>query len=109
MKKDNIRQAVFLGSMLHGQNINAWGVADIYEQYLKISRKLTRIGEDDCNGLIEEDEYQKKVNALYKKLDQFEDDYKVHYYHQTDPRGVALYISNMEMTHSNYTNGVAIY
>ena len=30
----------------------------------------------------------------------------LHFYHQTDPRGAALYVSNEPLTDSNYTNGV---
>lgn len=32
---------------------------------------------------------------------------KVHYYHQTDPRGCALYVSTDPIDGSNYTNGAA--
>lgn len=31
----------------------------------------------------------------------------LHYFHQTDPRGCALYVSDEPLTGSNYTNGVA--
>ena len=31
----------------------------------------------------------------------------LHYYHQTDPRGCALYVSTEPLTGQNYTNGVA--
>lgn len=31
----------------------------------------------------------------------------LHYFHQTDPRGCALYVSNEPLTDSAYTNGVA--
>ena len=33
--------------------------------------------------------------------------YKLGFYHQTDPRGCALYISNEPLSDSNYTRGVA--
>jgi hypothetical protein len=32
----------------------------------------------------------------------------LHYFHQTDPRGMALYVSSEPLTDSNYTRGVAI-
>ncbi len=31
----------------------------------------------------------------------------LHYFHQTDPRGCTLYVSNEPLTDTNYTNGVA--
>lgn len=31
----------------------------------------------------------------------------LHFFHQTDPRGCALYVSNQPLTDSAYTNGVA--
>jgi hypothetical protein len=33
----------------------------------------------------------------------------LHFYHQTDPRGVALYVSKEPLTDSNYNRGVAVY
>lgn len=32
----------------------------------------------------------------------------LHYYHQTDPRGCALYVSREPLTDSDYTRGVAV-
>jgi len=42
----------------------------------------------------------RRVGAVCAALD-------IHYYHQTDPRGCALYVSTEPLTDSNYTNGVA--
>lgn len=33
----------------------------------------------------------------------------LHYYHQTDPRGCALYVAREPLTDSDYNRGVAIY
>ena len=33
--------------------------------------------------------------------------YGLHYYHQTDPRGCALYVSGEPLTDQNYSHGVA--
>lgn len=33
--------------------------------------------------------------------------YGLHYYHQTDPRGCALYISNAPLSDSDYSHGIA--
>lgn len=32
----------------------------------------------------------------------------LHFYHQTDPRGCSLYVSNEPLNSSNYTNGLAV-
>ncbi len=32
----------------------------------------------------------------------------LHFYHQTDPRGAALYVSRQVLTGANYTDGVAV-
>jgi hypothetical protein len=109
MNKNNIRQAILLAEFLQGQNINSYGIEQIYSQYLKLSKSLSRIDVENCNGEIDNDIYDKKVNAIYTKLDNLKDTYKIHYHHQSDPRGVALYIAKRELTPSNYTNGVAIY
>jgi hypothetical protein len=42
-----------------------------------------------------------RVHKLCQRLD-------LYFYHQTDPRGCALYISKEPLTDANYTNGVAI-
>ena len=34
--------------------------------------------------------------------------HNLHFFHQTDPRGCALYISTEPMTDSNYSNGFAV-
>jgi hypothetical protein len=34
--------------------------------------------------------------------------YGLHYYHQGDPRGCALYVSPEPLTHNNYNRGVAV-
>ena len=41
-----------------------------------------------------------RVEALCKRLD-------LHYYHQTDPRGCALYVSNEPLPDNAYSNGIA--
>lgn len=44
----------------------------------------------------------KRVDAICKRLG-------LHYYHQTDPRGAALYLAREPLTDSAYTRGVAVY
>lgn len=44
----------------------------------------------------------KRVAELCKELG-------IHYWHQTDPRGCALYVSREPLTGTNYSNGVGCY
>lgn len=41
----------------------------------------------------------KRVASICKEM-------KLYFFHQTDPRGCQLYISNEPLTDSNYTNGI---
>lgn len=43
----------------------------------------------------------KRIKAICARLG-------LHYHHQTDPRGCALYVSREPLTDSNYTRGIAI-
>lgn len=42
----------------------------------------------------------RRIDAICKRLG-------LHFYHQTDPRGCALYVASEPLTDSAYTNGVA--
>ena len=42
----------------------------------------------------------KRIQKLCKRL-------SLHYYHQTDPRGCSLYVSNQPITDTDYQNGIA--
>lgn len=57
----------------------------------KMSR--TRIADREAGAL-------RRVKAICERLG-------LHYYHQGDPRGCALYIATEELTDTNYTRGVA--
>lgn len=91
---------------------------------------LHRWAELECgtdNGCIERDEYSgipqwryasdtgkycgypvpdREAGAL-KRIQAICQANSLHYYHQTDPRGCALYVSNAPLSDSHYTNGVA--
>lgn len=53
----------------------------------------TRIADRETGAL-------RRVAAICKRLG-------LHFYHQTDPRGCALYVSTEELTDVNYNRGVA--
>lgn len=49
----------------------------------------------------------REAGAL-KRVKRVCDELGAHYYHQTDPRGCALYVSKEPLTDSDYNRGVAI-
>lgn len=54
----------------------------------------TRIADREAGAL-------KRIKAVCDRLG-------IHYFHQGDPRGCALYVSREALTDSNYTNGIAV-
>ena len=102
----------------------------------RIALTLHRWAEEECNGTIQRDDKpgdpihgtgkprrywesrdgthrrgsiipDREMGAL-KRLAAICKAHSLYFYHQTDPRGCAVYISNTLLTDQNYTNGVAI-
>lgn len=101
----------------------------------RAERTLQRWGEDECGNSndycswsIERDEetdvpyrvtyphsgksYRTRIadreTGALKRIKAVCDRLGLHFYHQGDPRGCALYVSRETLTGSNYTNGIAI-
>lgn len=95
---------------------NASLVIHVYRQLLPVSRQLRLIGERQCNGYANTDwgrrqearDERKKANLLNKAIS-LADAIGLQIFHQTDPRGCALYLVTNEMDYTNYSNGIAIY
>lgn len=49
-----------------------------------------------------------KENGALKRVARICVDIGANYYHQTDPRGCALYVAKEKLTDQNYTRGVAV-
>jgi hypothetical protein len=49
-----------------------------------------------------------RENGALKRVRSICEDMKLFFYHQTDPRGVQLYVSQEPINDTNYTNGVAV-
>lgn len=47
-----------------------------------------------------------KERGALKRVAAIAKDLNIYYYHQTDPRGCALYVSSEPISGNNYTNGV---
>jgi hypothetical protein len=98
-------------------NINDIRVAiNVYKRLLPVSRQLNIIAVRQCNGYAntdwgrkQESRDEKKEANLLNKAISLADELGLQAYHQTDPRGVALYLITNEMDSTNYSNGIAIY
>ena len=91
-------------------------VVNVYRRLLPVSRQLRLIGERQCNGYANTDWGRKqeardarKEAKLLNRAISLADEIGLQAYHQTDPRGCALYLITNEMNNTNYSNGIAIY
>lgn len=49
-----------------------------------------------------------RENGALRRVESICKEMHLYYFHQTDPRGSQLYISNEPLTYSNYTNGIHV-
>ena len=96
------------------QNVSL--VINVYKRLLPVSRQLNLIGIRQCNGYAstdwgrkQETRDSKKETKLLNRAISLADELGLQAYHQTDPRGVSLYLITNEMDSTNYNNGIAIY
>lgn len=95
---------------------NASLIINVYRRLLPVSRQLRLIGERQCNGYANTDwgrkqearDNRREANLLNKAIS-LADEIGLIAFHQTDPRGCALYLITNEMDSTNYSNGIAIY
>lgn len=84
-----------------------------YNSLRRFANELSQIDEESCNGAIDENLYEICESSAMERLSEYL--IKInraffYTYHQTDPRGASLYISNdEELANANYTNGIAIF
>lgn len=120
MKDTQIEQAIRLYEMLQDAKMstNAYKCTKLYIELRKISRAYTNADTALCNGWIDDDQHTKKMTRLFNKIEravlQWLNDYEyqgtLYHYHQSDPRGCALYISTKPIESNNYnTSALAIY
>lgn len=77
-----------------------------YKELQKISRQLHKLYENNCNyGLTAKQE--KKQVKLQKKAEEIAGEFNLNVYHQTDPRGLSLYL--IEGSNNDYTQGIGVY
>lgn len=111
MNRKNLTQIIQLAGLLHG-DYNSYGQVELYIELLRLSKQFTTLDTHACNGTKYADDvsYQVAVNKLHMKTVKLLEPYGLRYYHQSDPRGVALYVAKHELTQMNYSTGaIAIY
>lgn len=80
-----------------------------FRELQKISRQVHNLDINSCNyGLT--DRQEKREDKLIKKASEIAERFNLKVYHQGDPRGCSLWLTeNGENSGSNYTNGIAVY
>ena len=78
----------------------------VQRELLPISKKLSKLDEKECNGELEENEWEHKTFKLEAEAQKIADWVELEIYHQTDPRGASLYL--IEKGEKEYTNGMPI-
>jgi len=111
MKRENILQAIRLGELI-GEKESAYVKTEAYMQLRKQSRALSAIDTHYCNGTRyaeTEDAHEKACEKVYKKIENTTRALGLNYYHQSDPRGAALYVSTRTINSNSYSNELAIF
>ena len=78
-----------------------------YDELLLVSKHLTTNDTRECNGELKDGAYERKNEKLERFAEELAEKMGLMAYHQTDPRGCALYIGH-DLTDLNYTKGIAI-
>lgn len=96
---------------MHAKDYAPWVLTQDFITVRKLARRLSSIDTHACNGTkyTEDESYEKATKRVYKQLDALLSQHRINWYHQSDPRGAALYLSRQPMSNINYSNGVAIY
>lgn len=113
------------------QQLGSRGISLSFDEVNTLRRAqmvMHRWSEDECNGDIQRDEgtdipwryygyygsgssikvrvADREAGAL-RRVKAICEAHGLHFYHQTDPRGCALYVSNEPLPDHNYTRGIA--
>lgn len=81
------------------------------EQLGRLSKRLKSLDTAACNGTITEEQHERRTAAAMVRVAALIADARprLSAYHQTDPRGVALYVGRRGLNDRNYTsNGVTV-
>ena len=73
-----------------------------YNAFRRLGNKLHKIYEDECNGLLTEDEYFATTLLYETEAGKKARANNLHAYFQRDPRGATIYLSREIVTDRNY-------
>ncbi len=76
-----------------------------YNALRRLQEALRRWDERRCNGECTDNEYDTAVEAICDRVKRF----GLAWYHQSDPRGAALYVDSTRIDRDRYHNAVCIY
>lgn len=118
--REQIEQSMRLFAMLQdaGMSINAYKCSHLYVDLRKISRAYSNADVALCNGWIDDDAHDKKTTRLFNRIEKaalkwlndWEYQGVLYHYHQSDPRGCALYVSTRPIDRESYnTSALAVY
>jgi hypothetical protein len=108
MKNPNELEAVITYARMHKAR-SSWAIKQDYLALRFLSRRLSTIDTQYCNGELTEEQETGKIAPVIKRLDATLKPYGLHWYHQSDPRGAALYVSKSPITQADYTSALCIY
>lgn len=79
----------------------------IIDKLRKISRSISKLDCASCNYELSKRQETRRKNLL-NRAKELAKLLKLQIYHQSDPRGVALYLVTEDMDHTNYNHGIAL-
>jgi len=80
----------------------------LYNRLRKISKALQRSYTNSCNFTLSKRQ-QAREDKLQREAEMLAEQLGLKAYHQTDPRGCALYLGDADINEQNYNHGIAIY
>ncbi len=82
-----------------------------YNRLRQYQNKMHQLDENNCNGDITEEEYTREINLVYGNIENYllKINKGLSFFHQSDPRGVSLYIDTKTIQRNNYTTANCIY
>jgi hypothetical protein len=80
-----------------------------YNWFRREGLKLHKLYEDNCNGVVSEDQYYAKALLLEKPINDKAKTLGLFVFFQTDPRGATVYLDKVAIPENNYTNAQCIY
>jgi hypothetical protein len=97
----------FLG-IVGRDEINISNHDELISNLVGFDKIISDLSTDGANGVIDNQEYETKLNEIEDQIKMISKKFGFNYYIQTDPRGYNLYISKDEITGSNYNKGLCL-